>query len=227
MSGLAPPPLDFASLMLATIEVRPVQLTRLVPTKHLTADPFRHTSLYRFDAPDGSFGVLYAAFDLETAFVESIVRDHPHRLPADELLLIDYATLESRQVVTFKEGIAARSLCVAKLYEEGLSAVRTDNQISTVDDYATTQLWGKAFHEHPQKIDGIAYMSRFMGSRRSVVLFDRARDVIAIDHPIPLLHHPDLAPILDAYRIGLVAVPKKRRKKRVAKKKKRKKKTRK
>jgi len=213
MTALDPPPDDFAQFTLVTTEVAPASLLRLASAQHLAGDPFRRSALYRFDAPDESFGVLYAAFDLETAFVESIVRARARTLPAGEPLLIDYATLASRQVVTLAASSPARSLHLAQLYGAGLSAARTDNQISTVDDYGTTQRWAKALHAHPEKSDGIAYMSRYLGSHRSVVLFDRARDAIAFNPPRPLLHHPELVHLLDTYHVSLVPPGGKKRKK--------------
>jgi hypothetical protein len=74
MTAFDPPPHDFAKLILVTTEVAPASLVRLASAKHLSSDPFRRSYQFRFDAPDGSFGVLYAAFDLETAFVETLVR---------------------------------------------------------------------------------------------------------------------------------------------------------
>jgi hypothetical protein len=219
MTALDPPPDDFAKLTLVTTEVAPASLLRLASATHLSGDPFRRNALYRFDAPDASFGVFYAAFDLETAFAESVVRARAHALPAGEPLLIDYVTLASRHVVTLAVSSPARSLRLAQLYGAGLSAARTDNRIATVDDYGTTQRWAKAFHAHPENIDGIIYMSRYVGNRRSVVLFDRARDAIAFNPPVPLLHHPELAQVLDTYNVSL-APPGGKKKKRKRKKKK-------
>src|ERR1019366_8491031 len=212
MTALDPPPDDFAKLTLVTTEVAPALLLRLASARPLSGDPFRRSALYRFDAPDESFGVFYAAFDLETAFVESIVRARAHPLPAGEALLIDYLTLAARHVVALAAGSPARSLHLAQLYGAGLSAARTDNRIATVDDYGTTQRWARAFHAHPEKIDGIFYMSRYLGDHRSVVLFDRARDAIAFNNPLPLLHHPELAQLLDTYHVS-VAPPRGRKKK--------------
>ena len=220
MPTLEPPPDDFARLNLVTIEVAAASLLRLASARYLSSDPFRRSAQYRFDSPDGSFGVLYAAFDLETAFVESIVRNQAHTLPAGEPLLIDYATLASRQVVTLAASSPARSLHLAQLYEAGLAAAKTDNRIASADDYPTTQQWSKAFHDHPQNFDGIVYMSRYTGNHRSVVLFDRARDAIAFDAPRSLLHHPDLAHLLDAYHVSLVPPGGKGNKKKKKKKKK-------
>src|ERR1017187_4098285 len=103
--------------------------------------------------------------------------------------------LASREVVKLA---AVRTLHLAQLDGAGLSAAKTDNRIATVDDYGTTQRWAKAFHAHPEKIDGIVYMSRYLGNRRSVVLFDRARDAIAFNNPLP-----ELAQLLDIYHVSL------------------------
>ena len=218
MTALDPPSDDFVKLTLVTTEVAPASLLRLASARHLSDDAFRRSALYRFDAPDESFGVFYAAFDLETAFVESVVRARAHPLPAGEPLLIDYLTLASRHVVTLAASSPARSLHLAQLYGAGLSAARTDNRIATVDDYGTTQRWAKAFYAHPENIDGIVYMSRYLGDHRSVVLFDRARDAIAFNNPLPLLHHPELAQLLDTYHVVL-APPRGKKKKKKKKKK--------
>src|ERR1019366_3172438 len=217
MTALHPPPDDFAKLTLVTIEVAPASLLRLASARHLSDVPLRRSALSRFDAPDESFGVFYAALDLETAFVESIVRAKAHPLPAGEPLIIDFTTLASRHVVTLAAGSPARLLHLAELYGPGLSAARTDNRIATVDDYGTTQRWAKAFHAHPENIDGIVYMSRYLGNRRSVVLFDRAHDAIAFSNPLPLLHHPELAQLLDTYHV-ILAPPRGKKKKRKKKK---------
>jgi hypothetical protein len=192
MTPLDPPPKDFSKLNLVTTEVEPSSPLRLASTKHLSSDPFRRDRQYR-DAPDESFGVLYAAFDLETAFVESIVRGKGHPLPAGEPLIIDFETLASRYIATLSRSSSGRELHLVQLYEAGLSAVKADNRLAAVDDYATTQLWAKAFHAHPANIDGIVYMSRYLGNRRSVVLFDRARGAIRFNNSLPLLHHAELA----------------------------------
>jgi len=224
MIPLDPPPKDFSKLILVTTEVEPSSLLRLASTKHLSSDPFRRDRQYRFDAPDESFGVLYAAFDLETAFVESIVRDKAHPLPAGEHLFIDYETLASRHIVTLSRSSSGGALRLAQLYGAGLSAVKTDNRLAAVDDYATTQQWARAFHAHPANIDGIVYMSRYVGNRRSVVLFDRARGAIRFNNSLPLLHHAELAQLLDTYRVSLVLSAAKKTKKTSKKRRKKKRK---
>ena len=116
---------------------------------------------------------------------------------------LDYDDIAGRCVVTFAEGPARRPLKLIKLYDNGLAAARTDNRLATVDDYARTQLWAEAFHRHPANADGIVYMSRYMGARKSVALFDRCAPEIAVEREIPLLEHPQLPAMLDSFAIAI------------------------
>ena len=98
-----------------------------------------------------------------------------------------------------KAGADARALNLIKLYDEGLAAAKTDNRI----DYATTRRRAKAFHDHPLGADGIVYPSRYAGSKRSVVLFDRCAAAIEVAAVTPLTAHPEFGQILDTYELGI------------------------
>ena len=150
------------------LDVDPAQLLRLAFRSKVSQLGFRASANYRFDAPAGEFGVLYAAFDLATAFAETVLRSVPQEIPAGEEPLLTYEELARRRVVQLAAMPGSMPLRLVKLYDEGLAAAKVDNRIATDDEYATTRLWSKAFHDHPEKADGIAYLSRFMGARRSV-----------------------------------------------------------
>ena len=77
MATLELPPVDFDKLVLRTVDVDPSDLVRLAWPPRKTHCSFRTDAQYRFDSPDGSFGVLYAAFDLKTAFAESVLHSAP------------------------------------------------------------------------------------------------------------------------------------------------------
>ena len=203
MSSLNRPPLEFERLHLATVTVDPRALLRLTGDDARQYVAFRRSAEYRFDAPGGEFGVCYAAFELTTAFVETVLRDAPQRAKPGERVLLDYAELASRRVINLKSGVDPRPLRLIKLYDEGLAAAKTDNRISSADDYAITQQWSKAFHDHAFGADGIVYLSRYVGSQRSVVLFERCASAIEIASVTPLLEHPDLATILDVFELGI------------------------
>ena len=138
MSRLPPPPANFGRLSLVTESVDPSQLLRIARTPGTDAFAFRRTALFRFDAPDATFGVLYAAFDFRTAFAETLVRDAPRARPASERIMLELAELQTRVVVPMASGVVARPLKLAKLLDGGLVAARIDNRIASADDYATT-----------------------------------------------------------------------------------------
>jgi hypothetical protein len=196
MKRIPNPPAHFEQLRLKTEFIEPSQLLRLArmdPSTHLE---FHEEAHFRFDAPDRSFGVLYAAFDLKTCFVEAELREAPAITPAGSRPVLDYRRLAARRVLSFKSGRKARPLKLIKLYEEGLVAAHTDNRISAIDDYPRTQQWAKAFYEHPLRADGVLYVSRFMAPRLSAVLFNRVADAVAIATITPLLAHPDLPSLI-------------------------------
>ena len=205
MARIQEPPQDFDRLSLVIIEVDPGVLVRVAwadPTHHLS---FGRRARYRFDAPEGEFGTLYAAFDFTTAFVETVLRDSARHQPAGGLVILDYRALEQRRVIQLGAGAESRPICLIKLYDDGLAAAHTDNQIASRDHYPTTQRWSQAFHGHPVGADGIVYMSRYMGSTRSVVLFDRAKDAVSEMASTPLLAHPELPDVLERFEIGIDA----------------------
>ena len=203
MARIQEPPRDFDELSLATVEVDPSLLVRVAwadPASHLS---FSRRSRYRFDAPQGEYGTLYAAYDFTTAFVETVVRDHPQQIRPSGAVILDYRELEQRRVILLGPGGAPRTLRMVKLYAEGLSAAHTDNQIASRDHYPATQRWSRAFHNHPIGADGIVYMSRYIGSARSVVIFDRAREVLGKVEVLPLLEYPELPDVLERFALGI------------------------
>lgn len=202
---LAGPPTGFERAELVLVEVEPSDLLRLAFRSKASQLGFRDTAKYRFDAPAGEFGVLYAAFDLSTAFAETVLRTAPQEIPPGEEPVLTYEELARRRVVQFKavKSSAHRPLRLVQLYEKGLSAAKVDNRIATDDDYATTRQWAKAFHDHPQAVDGIAYLSRFMGPRRSVVLFDRCVGRVGRGRVTPLLEHPAFPEVVRDFRLAI------------------------
>ncbi len=196
---LAGPPSGFDRTDLELVDVDPGELLRLAFRARASQLGFRASTRYRFDAPGGEFGVLYAAFDLATAFAETVLRTVPQEIPAGEEPLLTYEELARRRVVQLRPVTSGRALRLVKLYDEGLAAAK----VETDDDYATTRLWAKAFHDHPEKVDGVAYLSRFMGARRSVVLFDRCAGLLSRGRVTPLLKHPDFPGVVRDFRLAI------------------------
>ena len=149
------PPKDFDRTDLLLIEVEPPALLQLAARPRASHLGFRRSARYRFDAPSSEFGVLYTAFDLATAFAETVLRAAPQDIPAGEEPLLAYEELSRRRVVQLAPVAGRRPLRLVKLYDEGLAAAKVDNRIATVDDYATTRLWARAFWRHPIKADSL------------------------------------------------------------------------
>ena len=131
-----------------------------------------------------------------------MLRDAPRRRTVLDIPL-PWNEIADRRVITLTQGAAKRPLRLAALYGPGLAAAGIDNRISTVDDYQQTRLWAKALHGHPQQVDGLIYMSRFLGDRQSVVLFNRARSVAKVAAVMPLTAHPDFAAVLEDFSITI------------------------
>ena len=142
MARIQAPPRNFHLLSLIVEDVEPSALVRMASRDPASHCRFRREARYRFDSPDRSFGVMYATFDLATAFAETVLRDKPRH--SDDVIL-DYHDLESRVVIELKRGPDDRPLRLIKLYDEGLAAAHTDNQISARDHYPTTQRWARRF----------------------------------------------------------------------------------
>jgi len=197
---LPPAHLERTGLPLVTVD--PAQLLRLFP---LARAPlyFRVTGrgqkAYRFDAPDGEFGVMYAAFSLEVCFAETLLRTRAYRRPADQPTLIDESELRSRGIAQ----LAGERLALADLTGGGLVRLHVDGSISTTPRYNVPRQWALALWKHPRRVDGIRYVSRFMNSQLAVALFDRCREKLSVQHALPLVEHPDLHRVLDLFNVGI------------------------
>ena len=200
MARIQAPPRNFHLLSLIVEDVEASALLRMASRDPASHCRFRRGARYRFDSPDRSFGVMHATFDLATAFAETVLRDKPSH--SDDVIL-DYHDLESRVVIELKRGPDERPLRLIKLYDEGLAAAHTDNQISARDHHPTTQRWAQIFHAHSIAADGIVYMSRYMGARKSVALFDRCSAAVASGDVTPLLEHREFSSVATMFDLAI------------------------
>lgn len=81
------------------------------------------------------------------------------------------ADFASRFLVRFQQKDV---LTVVDLTGISLKRMGGTGAISTILPYDLPQAWAKAIHRHPQKVDGIYYMSRHLNSRPAVAIFSRA-----------------------------------------------------
>ncbi len=131
---------------------------------------FRREPLYRFDAPQGRYGVCYCGCDEYVSFVETLGHS-----PA--INLITQAALDARSLVQIKIGFPLK---LVNLTGEGLRAMGADSRLITGGDYEISRQWSRAIYEHPTDVDGILYRSRTDPSRQSVAVFERASERLQI-----------------------------------------------
>jgi len=120
----------------------------------------------RFNAPDGSYGVLYGARTIDGAFAETFLRE-PGRtlLPPDFVAARGYVELRN-----------TRPLELIELGGKGLAPLGATAEILHSGlPYDVPQAWSKALHDHPAMADGIAYGSRHDDHEFCYALFDRVR----------------------------------------------------
>lgn len=121
----------------------------------------------RFDSPDGSYKVLYAARTLETAFGETLVR-------TPETPYILSSAIESR---VRGELETTRALKLYPLIDASVSAHGLSFSDLHGIDYLRCREDSAEIHA-TTVADGILYTSRF-DNHRCVALFDRAANAIA------------------------------------------------
>lgn len=63
--------------------------------------------------------------------------------------------------------------------------------------------WSRALHDHPERVDGLLYMSRHINDAHAVVVFDRAAHKLGNAHSIPLMEAPGLALALQVLRMDV------------------------
>lgn len=143
----------------------------------------------RFDSPDGSYKVLYAARSLETAFGETIVR-----FPQVPYVLSSTVNARVRS-----ELITKRSLRLYPLLDAGVSAHGLSFSDLHGSAYAKTWEISGLIHR-TTAADGILYTSRF-DNQRCVALFDRAASAIGITAINKVVIPPSLGTIL-AHHFG-------------------------
>ncbi|MEZ4239426.1 MAG: RES family NAD+ phosphorylase [Myxococcota bacterium] len=158
---------------------------------------FGRTATYRFDAPDGAFGVLYAGDRPECAFIETF----GHATGVRAVTTGDLAVRSLSEIRT------ARPLRLVDLTGPGLARMGADNRLCSGGGYRTAQAWSAALHAHPDAPDGLLYLACHDPSVRSVALFDRAESLCS-EHLVGVLDDGALAGllggILDHYRFGLI-----------------------
>lgn len=199
------PPECFAD---ATIPVYEMNLseTNLYRIHRRSFDPIyynrRSTSstVYRFDAPNDEYGVLYASPSFDVCMAETIMRDRYHgvRVGVQHVIAEDDITSRSLAVLGFGE---SRPLRLADLTGP-LWRFGFDARVLSVANYAVPNLWSQAIHDNRQQLDGIYFRSRYANDVSVAIFSDRAA-MLRRGESTPLHEYRDLPGFLDRFEIGI------------------------
>ena len=156
---------------------------------------FGRNRAYRFDAPDGEYGVLYAAADPHVAFIESfqIAGIHP---------VVTESKLKQHSLSRIRIRDPVR---LVNLAESGaLTRIGADARIFTAS-YTVPQRWSRAIQTHPEQPDGILYRPRHDPARLAAAFFDRVAERVAAQNLGTWLDQRTmLADVLDTYGVALL-----------------------
>ncbi|MBC7601332.1 MAG: RES family NAD+ phosphorylase [Ramlibacter sp.] len=166
---LAPPPKNFNAISLPTKQVRIDALRRITSFK--SGEPyFGRRNVYRFDDIKKAYGTCYCGLDL-TAVAETLLHD---QLPENGVFDVACSQFTDKHIVRFTPAAVGGMLTLADLTGYSLKRLGGDNSISSEYPYDTPQLWSMAVHAHPNRVDGIVFVSRQLNTKKAVVVFDRA-----------------------------------------------------
>ena len=159
------------------------------------ATHFGRARKYRFDAPKGEFGVLYAGENDACAFIE-VFGD-----PLD-VRILSLRVLEQYCLTDIR---ATRPLRLVDLTGPGLRHLGADARITGGGDYEASRRWALGLWAHPDKPDGNLYRSRHDPSLQAVAVLDRAASTLRIRGRRRLANdRAVLAGLLDRYGFGLI-----------------------
>lgn len=160
----------------------------------------------RYDAADGSFGVLYLGPDLPTALMESVFHNHQwHRRKARSISVGEIGSRMVRAV-----GVV-RDLFLADLTAPGAVVQYFGLNLAQLSSrrYTHTQGVAKAIHGFVDAsgapvFDGLSYPSRNNYPASCVALFDRAASKVQVFADIDLAHHAEWPGFVGGYAIAVV-----------------------
>ncbi len=158
---------------------------------------FGRTGDNRFDAPDGSFGVLYAGEDEYCCFIETC--GQVTGVPS-----VSGAYLDQRYVAEMKVMESMKLIDLSA--SAGLARIGADGRLMD-GSHAIAQRWSAALRNHPTKPAGILYRARHDPAKLAFAIFQCPRNVFQTTsrgslrdpHNVKLLGE-----ILDHYKFGLI-----------------------
>lgn len=157
---------------------------------------FGRNRAYRFDAPDGEYGVLYVEADADVAFIESFQVSGVW--PA-----VTESKLKERSLSRIRISGTVRLVNLGE--SGGLTRIGADARIFTAG-YTVSQRWSRSIHDHPDKPDGILYRPRHDPARVAAAMFDRIAERVTAETLGRWMDQKAvLADVLDTYGVALIS----------------------
>lgn len=190
------PPADVAQWTLPLLTMPPMTMYRGHAARHAAAHFNQHNG--RWTSPDGSFGTLYVAEQVECAFIEAFA--HHVAITAGRPWMLS-ERLRTACLCELKSMVPLR--VVDLTHGAALTSLAADVRV-THGPHALSRQWAQALHAHPAAPDGIRYRSRRAPEQACLALFDRVAGAIQTDCTTNLLQDAArLGAMLDALGIML------------------------
>jgi hypothetical protein len=158
---------------------------------------FGKTGDNRFDAPDGSYGVLYAGEDEYCCFIETCGQ-------VTGVASVSGAYLDQRNLA---EITVTQSMSLIDLSgSAGVARIGADSRLMD-GSHAVAQRWSAALRRHPSHPSGILYRARHDPAKLAFAIFECAADVFQVTSRGSLRDPGNLkllGEILDHYQFGLI-----------------------
>ena len=188
------------ALDLATIDVGArfgrVWATRFADPLGFGKAPSRFSDPRR-RVPARRFGVLYLGGTLKVCFAEAVLRDQGDGRAGE--LVLDERDLAVRSYAAIE---VTAPLSLLDLRHDGPLRMGVPSDVVRGSKQSLARRWSVAFHEHPDRPDGIVYPSRLNGEI-NLAVYDRAIHKLGAGSHGPLLQQPGLASVLRDLKVGL------------------------
>lgn len=188
--------------------------TRIIPAgellQHVSRLAYRGTALHfgrsggnRYDDRTLRFGTLYVGFDLATALMESVFRQHRWNRRAKRVITRTEVYARLVRAIGVLE-----PLSLADLTAPGVMASQFGLNLSQLASrrYVHTQRIAALVHELAEpdggpRFDGVLYPSRNNHPAACAALFDRAAEKLSLVDEIALRDHVDWPSFLSTYQV--------------------------
>ena len=158
---------------------------------------FGRTGDNRFDAPDGSYGVLYAGEDEYCCFIETC--GQVTGVPSVSGAYLDHRNLAE---ITVTQTMSLIDLWASA----GLARIGADGRLMD-GSHAVAQRWSAALRKHPTNPAGLLYRARHDPAKLAFAIFECSAVVFQVTSRGSLRDPSNLkllGEILDHYQFGLI-----------------------